>query len=269
MICQTPITIRNKADPKKLEVVPCGKCVYCCQRRQREWSVRLKQELKNSTNAVFLTLTLADENLIYTDCDKATLSKRHLQLFMKRLRKGVSGKFVYYAVGEYGSKTKRPHYHMILFNCPENDYQKYWQLGHVHQGTVTGASISYTLKYMMKQLDFSEYYDYKSTEGILSPFALMSKGIGRSYIDERRKWHKQEITRNHVVTEGGIKTNLPRYYREKIYSKLERDIQNRLNRDRLEASLDLERIKEDARIFYERIRRDENRVINNSKRKKL
>lgn len=269
MMCQTPFTIRNKADPKKLEVVPCGKCVYCNQRRQREWAHRLQQELKVSDYATFLTLTLSDDNLIFTDSEQATLSKRHLQLFMKRVRKAQKGKFKYYAVGEYGTKTKRPHYHMILFNCPIKDFTDLWQLGHVHQGTVNGASITYTLKYMMKELDDPCYYGYKSNDAILSPFALMSKGLGASYISERKKWHKQDLARTHVVTEGGYKTNLSRYLREKIYSKMERDIQNKVLRDRIETTFDPVVEQERIRNFYDSIRRDQNRVINNSKRKQL
>ncbi|AXB22553.1 replication initiation protein [Lynx canadensis associated microvirus CLP 9413] len=57
-----------------------------------------------------------------------TLAKRDFQLFMKRLRKAFPDqKIRYFAAGEYGSETFRPHYHAILFGLKLDDLQLYKQ----------------------------------------------------------------------------------------------------------------------------------------------
>ena len=35
----------------------CGRCIECRQQRQREWIVRLSEELRENNNALFVTLT--------------------------------------------------------------------------------------------------------------------------------------------------------------------------------------------------------------------
>ena len=98
--------------PDGLEI-PCGKCILCRKQKAAEWSLRMYHELSTSQKASFVTLTYDDTKLPANQ----TLVKAHLQNFMKRLRKRIEPeKLRYYAVGEYGDKTQRPHYHMILFN---------------------------------------------------------------------------------------------------------------------------------------------------------
>lgn len=57
----------------------------------------------------------------------AVLSKRDVQLFLKRLRKYVykntRERLRYFIVGEYGPKTYRPHYHLLLFFSSDKTYE--------------------------------------------------------------------------------------------------------------------------------------------------
>lgn len=63
------------------------------------------------TENAFVTLTYAD--------DPVSLDPAHLRAFMKALRKRVEPKRIrFYAVGEYGEKYGRPHFHVALFNHP-------------------------------------------------------------------------------------------------------------------------------------------------------
>lgn len=152
-MCYTPITLKD------LQIdVPCGKCKKCLARRASGWSFRLMQQDKIARSAYFLTLTYANENVCLTKNKFLSLCKRDVQLFLKRLRKSQFGNSTnhafpikYYAVGEYGSKTKRPHYHLIIFNANIELIQPAWDLGNVYFGTVTGASVGYCLKYMTKK----------------------------------------------------------------------------------------------------------------------
>ena len=40
----------------------CGKCMECRKQNQRQWLVRMSEELRTEPNAYFMTLTISDEN---------------------------------------------------------------------------------------------------------------------------------------------------------------------------------------------------------------
>lgn len=187
------------------------------------WSFRLMQEEKKSSSANFITLTYATSNVPITKGRRFTLWKRDLQLFFKRLRKAdtKSGKqslIKYFAVGEYGGRTHRPHYHIILFNANIQDLQKAWGLGNIHYGFVDYASVYYTLKYVMKS-------PRKRKDTRQKEFRLMSKGLGKSYVDKFGKWHQKAITeRMYLNLMDGKKIGMPRYYKDKIYNDEQREL---------------------------------------------
>ena len=190
MQCPTPTSI---ADPHKKHksnriTVPCGKCGACRKTRRNEWAFRLSQELKTAKNAYFITLTYSDENLPFTPDGVITLDKKDLQNFQKRLRKlqkkqWPETKYRYYAVGEYGTETDRPHYHIIAFNvapdCLRN-LSTLWPFGIHHIGTVTTGSIFYVAKYHVNAV--------KADDDRVPEFATMSRrpGIGHNYV--KKKW---------------------------------------------------------------------------------
>lgn len=123
----------NNSNFKVLEV-PCGKCVNCRLRYSTEWANRccLEASMYPSNFNWFITLTYSDDNLPLNDLDNATLRKKDLSNFIKRLRSYFRDNYNFngvrfYASGEY-SDSLRPHYHMILFNCPLellNDFKYY------------------------------------------------------------------------------------------------------------------------------------------------
>ena len=140
-------------DGKKTDVVPCGKCVECLKRRANHWTFRLSQELKQATTACFLTLTYDEVPLSQNGLP--TLRKTDFQKFMKRLRKRSKCSLKYYACGEYGTRTQRPHYHVILFNLSRTIFEtdmigRIWSHGFVDVGKVEMASIAYVTGYVMK-----------------------------------------------------------------------------------------------------------------------
>lgn len=194
--------------------VPCGKCIPCLVNKRGDWSLRVEQEHRVSKSAHFVTLTYDAKHLR----TNRSLCKRDLQLYLKRLRKKDElAKLRYYAVGEYGSKHGRPHYHLILFNSTEADIRSAWldskghYIGMVHVGTVTGASIQYATKYIIQQGTYPPEME--------KPFATMSRryGIGAHYLsDIMVAWHRED-DRNYLVLPGGTKCRLPRFYRDKIF----------------------------------------------------
>lgn len=232
--CITPFYRKDMPDTP----LPCGRCPHCQARRTSNWSYRLMQEAKDSPS-LFLTLTYDFaffndfENQPMDVCNRygiitkngfLTLRKNAIPLFMKRLRKLVNRPLKYYAVGEYGGKTKRPHYHLLLFGLPFTDtnfnlIERAWSfegksLGNIHFGDVNGASVGYTLKYMCKPFERLHARDDREPQ-----FALMSKGLGKNYLDASIiRYHRSNLENCFCMIEDGKKICMPRYYRERIYS---------------------------------------------------
>lgn len=219
----------------KLRPVPCGKCGACLSNKRFEWTFRLNQELKVCDSALFLTLTYDEANVPLGQDDIPTLSKPDFQSFMKRLRHlPTTNPLRYYAVGEYGGETLRPHYHAIMFNLPfdmcepyiefyrANDVACYapdisaiWKKGFVSAGSVTPASIHYVTKYVISK---SNEYEQRA-----KPFALISNrsgGIGKDYVTKHLDFHRGGDLRNYVV-HNGYKFAIPRYYRPKLFTQRE------------------------------------------------
>lgn len=162
-----------------------------------------------------------------------TLKKKDVQDFIKRLRARLDPlKVRYYAVGEYGSETLRPHYHMILFGLPDafdivEFVRQVWKQGNVMVDPVTDGRIGYITKYMIK--DKSDLHDRDKE------FSLMSRkpALGSNYLTpDRISWHMNG-RKKYCVVAGGAKVGLPRYYKEKIFqSKIYNDIDSKANIER-------------------------------------
>lgn len=198
------------------------------QRRRADWSFRLKEEFKHAESAYFVTLTYSDE-MIPRIGNFQSLDKKHIQNFIKKLRRrNEPFKLRYYAVGEYGTKTHRPHYHVTIFNLfgdIHKHIQRSWcngkkiSYGGVHIGNVTDASIHYQMKYHVNP----NRNDYKEWYGVENEFALMSTKppIGYQYL-ERVGWWNKAGKRGYLIN-NGFKQALPRYYREKVFNMMEKD----------------------------------------------
>lgn len=189
--CISPIKLRRTGI-----TVPCGKCNFCLQSQRADWTFRLNQELINCETAWFITITYDDEHLpTVAGADEfgeyigdiPTLRKEHVQKFMKRLRKAHQLPHVpirYYTVGEYGTKTQRPHYHSIMFNLPfeaislanvegKTNLELIWGNGSVRVDPCNGATIHYVTKYHLnKHLDMQKLNGAQERPFLLSRIAV-------------------------------------------------------------------------------------------------
>lgn len=245
MPCESPLIVIKKGQSHYLEDVKvgCGKCPACKIRRVQDWVFRLRQEEKSSFSSYFVTLTYGPMFIPITKNGFMTLVKKDLQLYFKRLRKletqkiqvatKIKGrkpvykdlynqKIKYYACGEYGGLTNRPHYHIILLNVVnKQNIEKAWsidnkEIGITDIGTVTQASIAYTCKY----IDKPKRIPMHKRDDRIREFSIMSLGIGSNYITPQIiEYHHREIDNNYIIQDGGQKHPLPKYYRDKIYSK--------------------------------------------------
>lgn len=276
MKCDSPVNIRDPADlsKKRYIAVPCGRCSTCLLRKRSDWTIRIKEELKNSIGSAFVTLTYQTKFLPVTENGEITLSKRDLQLFLKRLRKHIS--FKYYAVGEYGSERNRPHYHIIFLGIGNDSLyfqklvEKCWSqdgelIGRIDSGYGSGASINYTAGYIINR------YDFVNSE-IQPPFSLTSKSLGVSYVDKMRDWHSQDLNRQYVPGENGSKYPLPRYYKNKLFTdEQKRKIKKIYEKRILEEIASYDPDKEYDDIYFEMDRKEarRRRLTTRSKKSKF
>lgn len=282
MECVRPITIKNPCltseevnvyntgliDRKRISV-PCGKCYACKVNYQRQWVFRMLAHMDTSEYpAIFFTLTYDDDSLPYNSLGQPTLRKPHLSAFLKRLRSGIDYhcekndipefKFQFYACGEYGSSSLRPHYHIIMFDVRPDiqDFLRSFILKHWHYSqldpkliVVNGPQlVFYISKYITKAMESKlnlfpeEKYKYFSgnrdtwnvARDLLdllkddafqeSPFAEMSRrpAIGKKYWEKLSLNDKQFFLDSPVVHIHGQAFSLPRYYRQKIFDSYER-----------------------------------------------
>jgi len=211
--------------------VACGKCMYCKNKRVAGWAARLMNKEMHSSFAFFVTFTYDTEHLMFCPKNRPTLYPNHLTAYWKKLRKFFPEKAIsYYACGEYGSNKKRPHYHAIVFFNNEKIQPLYaikqmeqcWEHGEIFVGTVTAESVAYTLKYISKKPSVPQYRgDTRTRE-----FQRSSKGLGLDYISrDVLNWHYDLLTeRAYIPLNGGGKAPIPRYLKDKIYSKEQKRI---------------------------------------------
>lgn len=129
---------------------PCGNCLPCRINTRRIWTHRIMLESRCHSDNIFVTLTYSDQN-----CPDQ-LFKSELQDFMKRLRRRIEPqKIRFFGVGEYGDKSFRPHFHLIIFGLSMYDkhyIDESWTKGFIMVGDVTSNSAQYTAGYTMKKM---------------------------------------------------------------------------------------------------------------------
>lgn len=178
-----------------------------------------------SARAVFVTLTYAPENVPWYGLDLGDL-----QRFLKRLRK--KGAFRYFAAGEYGPETRRPHFHLALFGVdvglpPGKEkwhsplLERVWPDGFNSCSEFTPGRARYIAGYATKKIHgrasaAEEVCNFETGEIVhrRREFCVMSRnpGIGASFYER----YRSDFLRGYIADRGGVKRRLPRYYVEKL-----------------------------------------------------
>lgn len=236
--------------------IKCGQCIGCSDGHSQMWAIRMMHENQmHNSQSIFLTLTYETSHLPIG----RTLVKKHLQDFIKRLRKN-HGPFRYVACGEYGDRKGRPHYHLVIFGQPFHQDRKFyktskakfsgsksnlythpaitkaWPKGRATYGEVTPESCQYVAKYLHKKITGPQagkhYLRFHEDTGLpyqLQPeFLVMSTrpGIGKTWID---KYMADVYPRDEIIFKGH--PHQPPHYYDLQYEKLEpkkfREIQYR------------------------------------------
>lgn len=219
--------------------LPCGQCIGCRLAYSAEWAARLMHESQMHEHSSFVTLTYNDQFLP----ENGALNYDHITKFMKRLRKALGDtKIRFYMAPEYGDKSKRPHYHIIIFgyDFPDkvllknsngtplyiSDFIKsLWSdpvtkesYGHNSVGSVTFESCAYVARYMLKKVKGEDYkmryWTDIDSNGEILPLpiekARMSNkpGIGKDWFD---KFYESDVKHHDfvVINRGGKMVQMP------------------------------------------------------------
>lgn len=158
MLCEDPYLKAGSA-------YPCGRCQSCLDKRKKTWANRIMMEASAHAENSFATLTY--------ETDPVSLVPVHLRDFIKRLRWAVAAKspgkrLRYFAVGEYGDVSQRPHYHLALFGYPECQMgllrkqpcpcescsliRETWGFGLIDLGSLNIKSAQYIAGYVTKKM---------------------------------------------------------------------------------------------------------------------
>lgn len=218
--------------------LPCGKCKSCQLAHARRWALRMMLELKShdEKQSWFITLTYDNEHI--EECCQGeagvySLNMKHVQDFMKRLRKDFDNKLVFFACGEYGPASLRPHYHMVIYDLPLNDLlfrsksktgspileshylARKWGKGFVTVQPICIEACAYVARYVTKKYGKTQQQKYKMIYdyGLEPEFQTMSRrpGLSSDYFDSRAP----DIYRTDTIYLNGEKFKPPRYFDSK------------------------------------------------------
>ena len=275
------IDVQAFVDHYDADIVTCGSCYGCRVRTTLDWSLRCMHELQMHDDiGCFLTLTYDDEHVP----QNGSLVKEHLSAFHRSLRKKLKRKglnYKYFQCGEYGDKSNRPHYHMIIFGWYPHDAEhpansrkghqfftsktiaKSWGKGFVAVGTVTKDSCAYVAKYCQKKItgDAAEqhYTRFDSETGecwqVLPEFSSQSnkpRGIGFEWFEK----YLSDVFPADEIAFGGKTFPVPRYYYRDCLKILNPELLEQVKEQRLDSrefkNLNLE-IEHLARIEHVRL----------------
>lgn len=200
--------------------VGCGRCTACEWSIKQDWIFRLEQEQlhREAGASHFLTFTYADP---YVTKEKLTYA--HIQSWAKRCTK-AGAKFKYFCVGEYGTTTYRPHWHLVTFGIESGLAEHIWRTGHQaksvkYSGITDARPLCYNrISYITNYLDKNMYPIILAEDPLFTgvqQMRKMSKGIGKAYLEqvtEHQLEHYYNTGEFKVKTNSGVEIQLPRYY---------------------------------------------------------
>lgn len=226
----------HKVEGREEIEIPCGHCLGCRLDHASMWSTRITMEAKEWKKCCFVTLTYNDKNLPINKNNLATLCKKDIQDFMKRLRyyeKGaeswkhpITGKeenpIRYFCCGEYGPKGGRPHYHLAIFNWEPDDLKQYKINKHGDQSFKSKK----LMKIWGKGFVVIEELNY-NTASYIARYVQKKAGIEpnkREYTGELIAEEKIDERNGKIFTHYKNKTKQPKLLKEKEFLVMSRGV---------------------------------------------
>lgn len=139
---------------------PCGRCYDCLSVKRNQIATRLRMESVLSGEAVFYTLTWDEDHVAKTALKLATFDPKHWDAFQTAIKRELKQlglpKPRWYGRREYGSRTYRPHIHLVAFGAtrwPADLVAKAWKYGHVNTKPITPGRLLYVAKHSFKRME--------------------------------------------------------------------------------------------------------------------
>lgn len=256
MPCKRKRLVRLK-ESGALVRVGCKECPACLMNHRMEVAIRLNYDLLSPrcVDSIFLTLDYDDDHLEYNVVDEntgevyplASVNPKTLRDYWKRVRNALNydseqTELFYYASGEYGDTTKRPHYHAVVYLLGKptqkislaDALQKSWtfcqwnpvKIAKCIQKPKTKGALLYSAKHNVKRC--------QGIEGQFPYFQRMSKGYGSEFFTQYPT-EVEFLKRNmFLYLDNTYKVAAPRYYLDKLGLKRPEDEVIRFNQIQIE-----------------------------------
>lgn len=241
MLCRNPVNLGDGV------YVPCGSCLPCRVDKRRTWASRMELEALVHPHVSMVTLTYDDEKIP----PNGSLRRKDLTDWLKRIRKAVEPlRLRYFACGEYGGQTWRPHYHCILYgyqSCERSLFAvnrvyrpgeccahcnlvfQTWGHGLVTNQPVSSKSFRYVAGYVTKKMGSKTHPLLNGREPEF-PAMSLKPGIGvpalplikKAMEDGFRLWDQSEDVPSYLH-KGKEKLKLGKYLQRKLREECGRD----------------------------------------------
>lgn len=270
-------------------LIPCNRCEGCAADRKREWTVRQALEAKSypEDSLYFLTLTYSPDSIpamvratgelsrglpaIWhpgqpVPAIAQTLLPEDLSRFCESLKRhlkrhpewGVPGKKLkWYACGEYGERTARPHYHLILYGLRPQDLEpvqgrpntrrsayleRLWGKGQIMLMPAEPAAMAYVAGYVAKKMGKGGEY---ANLGLLPPFQSRTPGLSKdAYEKYKERIYRLDTERlTDIPILGGAAVQPPKYWDRLMLGENPRLLWE-IQRMRKESAEDAERLRQ-------------------------
>lgn len=215
---------------EKYVPVGCGWCRQCRHQRASSWNIRLREEIKDCQDVLFITLTFSPDSLKQlikeseeTECNE--IARYAVRKWLERVRKRTKKSVRHWIVTELGqNNTERIHMHgLLMLNDAEKavftkEFIEYtWKYGNVDVERVGKIfDIKYLTKYLFKFDKKHPYY---------RPKIMCSSGIGKAFLGRntaQSATYRGADTHDYYLLDNGVKVGMPSYYRSKIYTDEQR-----------------------------------------------
>ena len=200
MLCLAPISMTTHGFNHN---VPCRQCRSCKLNKQREWVGRILLEARSHKHSTFTTMTYDEKHVSPVYYEEM---ERWQKRFRKELKARTGERCRFYTIGEYGTRTARPHYHSLIFGpsplISEAILQTTWSKGFVTAFPMQLTHAPYIARYTTKKLQAKE------TPQSFPEFAIMSRkpALGTAYIKIMIESLRNRLTRGQISAETILDT---------------------------------------------------------------
>lgn len=232
MSCSRPFFKDDVVDHNGRPVpIPCRTCECCRADITAQWKDRCKYEFGKYGVGAFVTFTYDDDHLYYADgFDRASLNYEHFHKFMDSVRHRIKKPtekmkkclvrsvpdFKYLAVGEYGDRFERPHFHCLFFGLDFHECKDFlrgsWKYGAIEVDPIKPGAFGYVIKYVQKQVFGQLRDELYYNKGVLPPRMFVSTGLGSGLYYE----NQDDFLKYGYIRDGQKRIVVPPYYAKKI-----------------------------------------------------